>query len=141
VVVGLAYGVDFDWGGERTFITFTVDVKTWWRGNGRLGSMRRSDGTMCCLGHRAKALGQSARSMINRGLPSEVKLSRPKRWKGLVNEGAATQLCCDIAEINDAKDLTDPQRKSRLRQLFQKIGDTIKFSDDPPDETGTVKKK
>lgn len=119
-------------------MTFTVDVDTWARGgNSNVSAMRTLEGLMCCLGQRAKALGQSARSMTKKAMPADIKnLKQPSKWKEFVVKSSDgfvsdTSQCFDIAETNDDSTITDARRKARLRRQFAELGDTIKFSDDP----------
>lgn len=121
---------------------FIIDRKKWARGKenfrpnrfGRssnyLFNIKDSDshyksGSMCCLGFYGKACGNSIKSMADQ--PSPESLGN-NYFPGLINKnGDDNRICTNLITINDSIAISESKRESRIKELFKKIGVTVKF--------------
>lgn len=111
---------------------FTVDRKTWYRGNGPKESrLLRVDGMRCCLGHVGKQCGIVDEELLSKSVPPDVNNSVSKfpQWlqepyrrprEDVSDMGNAT-------DINDEETFSDVVRESKLKAIFAKNGDELEF--------------
>jgi hypothetical protein len=107
--------------------TFTVSRKTWYRGQGPHESyLLQDDGTRCCIGFVGQQCGISDHALLLRrtariaaGLEPEP--GWPEWLKGTTTSGVYT--------TNDNVLLSDPERESKLKEIFSAHGDEIVFVD------------
>lgn len=118
-------------------ITLTIDRKRWARGgkNGE-AALLNTDGNMCCLGFACKKLGVSEEQLLNKSMPESVvvastnPLSSAQR-KNLtrlvttkkINRAAALS----AASFNDATDLTESERETKVKELLTDLGFKVRF--------------
>lgn len=115
---------------------FTVDRKTWLRGEGGNGSclLRDYDGKMCCLGFRALACGLTDAGISGVRQPNHLGVHLTDgKWDGYVTNGEnallTTNICDEIMRFNDEKHFSASSREERLTDLFKSLGDTVTFVD------------
>ena len=112
---------------------FTVDRSKWYRGKDGLGSrllIGKSEpyaGMMCCLGFRAIEAGHTKKYIEGKAYPGAIEDKKPEAWKGFARGGVETNICLRIIRTNDSPKLKERDRESKLRTLFAKLGDQIKF--------------
>lgn len=110
---------------------FTIDRKTWLRGEGCDASfLLRSDGKKCCMGFYGLALGLTEVQLLSQRSPRGVA-QWPKDW----TKGRLADLM-RVFELNDAE-LGEPgigseeERERRIRSLFGKHGVEVEFVGEP----------
>ncbi len=126
-------------------MTFEVKRSEWVRGESTVSALlveendrdiAHPDRKRCCLGFFAKACGIPD-SQIS-GLPTPAVLQGPKPasadWNALMKKGMSmsrvnSDLCGELMNCNDNRDLTDDERETKLAQLFSKLGHTVVFVD------------
>jgi hypothetical protein len=116
--------------------TFTVDRKTWLRGEGSDDSklLRESDGKMCCLGFACLQLGNVKKDSL-KDVQVPVRIPGKERDKLLSTPLefliSADNESCDIRlemmTFNDVKGLSYKQREKQLKKLFAAKNIQIKF--------------
>lgn len=113
-------------------LTTVVSRKKWLRGEQRKGCYsylrRKGDKKQCCLGFRARVGGAKACEIEGRWSPEQVK-SGPFFTAKFVEDYKDTQLAKDMMNVNDDEDMTDRVREARLKKLFKKAGERIRFVD------------
>lgn len=120
-----------------------VSRKRWGRGDIGDGLLNK-EGLMCCLGFACRQLGASAREIEGAGVPAHVcehSKVRPAIKKKLlaspfvimrgdlsgIKYPGSSKLTNSAVLINDAGDITDKVRESRLKATFKKHGHSIVF--------------
>lgn len=105
---------------------FTVDRKTWFRGNGHAhSSLLKENGLRCCLGFVGNQSGIPDDEMIGEGIPSEVL---PDKWpKWLIRKKRPSASCYKAMETNDDPTMQDARRETIIKTIFSKHGDEIEF--------------
>lgn len=128
---------------------FTIKRSEWYRGlGGEHSRLLTPSGRKCCLGFRAEAVGYTAVSMFNVGLPSILVAtgeSPADLWRGIVTKVDAdnpaedilaiplpayyiTALGRTLVSINDDKTMDDIEREARLTKIFASVGDEVTFA-------------
>lgn len=112
---------------------FTIDRKTWLRGEGGEASalLRPGDGKMCCLGSYSLACGVSARSIKSKQAVSQMA-DRPMQmdWLVEVDKRIGNFSSCESASLmttNDDRYLPDYKRESDIIKKFAEQGITVTF--------------
>ena len=109
-------------------ITTVVSRKRWLRGGNVASKLRNAKGKMCCLGFRAKVGGAKVADILALSYPA--CLLDPFRFftRAFVNKnGYDTALCIKATEVNDDEKISDSEREKKLRAIFKKMGERIKF--------------
>lgn len=105
---------------------FTVDRKTWLRGEADSYLCRRADEKMCCQGFYGLACGITKEKMWSVQAPHSLDYIKGQYPKELFrNENDATYWA--ILEINDDPEISDAYRETELKKLFLRLGITINF--------------
>lgn len=95
---------------------FTIDRRTWIRGNSEESALLRNDGCQCCMGQIARQCGVSDSQLLELSYISSLPVMSEVAWllKRLREECDWVDLAY---EINDSGDLSDPARESQLIAL------------------------
>src|ERR1700722_12417701 len=99
---------------------FTIDRKTWLRGEGGGESYLRrpSDSKMDCFGQRAVACGIDMEALLSRRFPDTVAPEHSKGdWRTLTLRTGLIRTI-RIMAINDDQVICDEERERRLKQEF-----------------------
>lgn len=100
--------------------------------------LNNEEGFMCCLGFACQSAGLDPKLFINAGSPEHIP-ELPGAEK-LINAGLLeswdvepmvytdTQFVLDAIEINDAEDLSDQERETRLQALAKEFGHEFEFT-------------
>ena len=122
---------------ENKISSFVVKEDSWLRGKGswnsRLYDLR--SGEKCCLGFLANACGLSNAAIVDIKSPGAQKLKNnfDKFPKELIDSSENISgtydafITIQIMEINDNEDISDEERKEKLKNLFTSINIDIKF--------------
>ena len=115
--------------------TFTIERSKWLRGEDEDESylLRPRDGKMCCLGQVGQQCGLTDDQLANKkALPSVQTnvsidgLTRESKWgDGLFS----TDVAAEMMIVNDVVGTSDEDRESRLSELAQQAGFSLKFVD------------
>lgn len=117
-------------------MTFTIDRKTWLRGEGLDASrlLRPSDGKMCCLGSFALACGLSPEDIRDKAEPSQVTISRVapavdlKAFGALINgDSTGKEIAGNLMAENDETEVDEDYRESKIISGFKQLGHTALF--------------
>lgn len=132
--------------------SFTIKESIWARGNQSpegLNALLNKDRTMCCLGQYGKSCGISNDVLYMAGVPSVVeKVSKNKAWIANLNQkeleyvkwetklisrraifdtDCDSTICDDLVEINDDVDISDEERKVKLKKKFAEMKVKVRF--------------
>lgn len=106
---------------------FTIDRKSWYRGNGpAVSKLLREDGKMCCVGFFAKACGFSD-SDINGAERLEIPLATACAEGRDMGDDVREQDMQGIYGINDNITMHDSQREVLIKDKFRLIGVDVEF--------------
>ena len=120
-------------------MTFIVKRSEWARGEPT--ALLMNDGTKCCLGFRASALGIPDRQ-LRVGHPGHLLINKATTvadWRGLLEDSDCpdaavhpgnycfTQAMYEILNANDDCWIGDEEREAVLTKLFQSVGDDVLF--------------
>lgn len=100
--------------------TYTVDRKTWYRGQGCMSRLLLWNGERCCVGFVGQQCGITDGELFNR--TTAVRCPDP-RWPDYLTSLTG----CDAYNINDDQTINDTERESRLTAIFAEHGDTLLF--------------
>lgn len=122
---------------------FTIDRRTWLRGQGSMNSaLLTAKGCMCCLGFRAIASGLSRDQILGCSDPASVYEQKRvgsgimaidgalvvRKFNGNVDMGVCVSSSCHlIISVNDGPSISDSTREHSLTSLFETIGDEVEF--------------
>jgi hypothetical protein len=111
--------------------TLIIKESKWLQGNKESSYLLDGEGKMCCLGFLGKACGATDDQI--RHLASPAKATEVNWIDGLVINGYSkflinSSLCAKMMSVNDSKDLSLEDRKTKLRPLFKQIGITLRFT-------------
>jgi hypothetical protein len=125
---------------------FTIDRKTWLRGEGEDDSalLREYDNKMCCLGGIARQCGITG--IVGELSPAGVEedqwdkfpeplrpLKKPHTLKGvpLANKtyNDNSDLATDMMKVNDDEGISDEEREAKLKELCAPHGIELEFTD------------
>lgn len=112
----------------------TIKRSKWLTGSREVNNsklLRSTDGKMCCLGFLAKKCGASEDDIQDISTPDDVPNLPNLKWpKGILDEKDwNTDLCHEMMTANDSHNLPRSKRETKLRDLFKKIGITLRFVD------------
>jgi hypothetical protein len=119
---------------EKKPFKFTVDRARWARGGIREGALLDpEDGSLCCLGFLAKAVGATDDDIRHYAAPSDVPdLEWPEGllWDDPDHDRLRdTGVCDDIITANDNHLIADDtEREAKLREQFAQIGIEVEFT-------------
>ncbi len=117
---------------------FTIDRKTWLRGEGPLESylLRRYDGKRCCLGFKAEACGYFLLDLADihdpAGLLKQASAIINPGFERLLagNSNANAKVTRDLIFANDNPVIEREGLRERvIQELFATIGDEVEFID------------
>jgi hypothetical protein len=111
---------------------FTVDRKTWYRGNGPSGSaLLREDGCRCCIGFVGQQCGVPDEALLNVRSVEYLKLGDQQKakfpewmWEFVGHSYAGIE---QAYHINDDRFMNDEERETQLKTIFANNGDEIEF--------------
>lgn len=110
---------------------FVVQRSKWLRGDVTKAVLLDSHGRMCCLGFVSAQCGVPAQALGKATLPSDLEASDATLVEGLLVEDLGrvtdTALADGAVGLNDADDITDAERETRLTALFAEHGYTLRF--------------
>lgn len=108
-------------------ITVTVVKRRWYRGQGGIDSrLRKEQGQkQCCIGFVARTLGAKARQLIGLCTLEELTISEAPRCYDFSIRNS--QHLSNAYAINDADDISEDKRITKLTALGKKMGVTFKF--------------
>jgi hypothetical protein len=109
-----------------------INRKEWIRGQGSSNSaLLTYTGQKCCLGFYCLASKKiTKKDIFGLESPSQVRDARSSRAgisKLLNSNGLNNDICYEMMETNDSKNLDDKERESKLTKLFKLIGTKVKF--------------
>lgn len=130
---------------SANLIPLVIDRERWARG-GKPGTLllNDKDGSMCCLGFACLAAGVPSSKLIDMGSPEDLAIT-PALAAFVTQEedpdsyddeeisyrsgnNSSTEAAIDV---NDDKELTDPEREDRLKPILAKLGFDVTFVDHP----------
>lgn len=111
---------------------YIVDRQTWYRGKGSTYSkLLRDDGLRCCIGHVGKQCGYADAELLRKATVSSIDVQiRFPEWMIIFPGSSSDSPRTPIEEcyvINDDIIITEEERESRLKALFEANGDEIEF--------------
>ena len=108
--------------------TFTVKRSKWYRGQGGDFSalLLRNDGKRCCIGFVGQQCGIPDKALLNRAVAFDVRDDRWPKWILEVNKSASTDIY-EAYGVNDSATISDAERERRLKAIFKRNGDRIRF--------------
>lgn len=89
------------------------------------GSLLLPDGKMCCLGHLGKACGYTDDQLRGNGMPGEVSNWGYKYPNAFKDMYGADEIA---AQINDADNMSGPEKERQLKILFKSRGIKLNFT-------------
>lgn len=106
---------------------FTVDRRTWLRGEGFSSRLlRKTDGKMCCMGSYCLARGLKPEEIEDvASVNSAVDTYTDSRMMGW--EGALINSKCRVYGVNDTPTTDDVTREKQLAAALEPFGVDIKF--------------
>ena len=109
--------------------SFVIDVKKWLRGEGskRSSLHRKSDGKMCCVGQYLEACGAPPESFLGLAEISETDY-RIVGFNGA--DGVDTDATPCLYSDNDTRDITEAERREKIRAGFRALRVKVSFSDE-----------
>ena len=113
-------------------VKFTINRKTWLRGNPNTSVMRNQHGSMCCLGHFARACGIPATTLVDKTTPGLMRIwgiKLPSQIEDALTERKVSHysgetyivnsdLASEFIEANDKKDTPQAKRERKIKELF-----------------------
>ncbi len=103
---------------------FTIDRKSWLRGEGSDKSfLLRDDGKMCCLGQYCLASNIPKDTLINTKSPYSLKNDKKIKVENLMGQFWVG----DAMSVNDKETLSDKLREENLIELFKEGGIEVTF--------------
>ena len=117
-------------------MTFTIDVDKWLRGKGSINSylLRPEDGRQCCIGLYLTACGIPDEVLNLKRAAGTISCDLPNDALWLMDSSMDGDIDSDIAEIfyydNDSQQLTESERRTRIRRQFSLAGIQVLFSDE-----------
>lgn len=114
---------------------FTVNKAKWYRGMGSEDSrLLREDGYRCCLGFVGAQVGVNEDDMLGVCAPCEIWDNKNApvwptwMYPGNAN-GAHSEECNKAMLLNDDDNIHDDERIAKLKELFARNGDELRFQD------------
>lgn len=116
---------------------FVIPRDRWLRGEGDGGDvylLRPADAKMCCLGIYLEACGAHASDLLNRRYPSSVSAPLPNAAEWLIERLSQlvrgdTAEAVKLANANDNSHLSEVDRESTVKKLFERRGIKVTFVD------------
>lgn len=107
---------------------FTVDRKTWYRGQDNLKSrlLREKDGMRCCIGFVGQQCGIPNDVLLEKSFISSCEDSYQAHWPAWMTVGRSIMAAY---KDNDDPDIAEDVREARLQTIFSAHGDEIVFVD------------
>ena len=103
---------------------FTINRRTWYRGQGADHSaLLKQDGTRCCVGFYARALGLKKADILCAPTLEDVNTGDRADYCDL--EGSNDLQ--DIYEINDTQDMTEKEREDQIKAIFEQHDVQVMF--------------
>ena len=107
---------------------FTINRKTWSRGECNSSLYRSDDRKKCCLGFYALACGLKVKDIRDRDEPSDVDDNKQPKLKALFDRnGGNNDLCRRLISANDNKNTTDARKEKAIKNNFTKVGVKVEF--------------
>lgn len=113
---------------------FVISRKKWLRGEGASASAlyRREDRKQCCVGIYLSACGVDNETLSKGSAARLLGLSELPKWLTETNDGMIQDRFSVIGSLyatNDDRGTPDPDRESRIAELFARNGVTVSFED------------
>lgn len=117
---------------------FTVDRKTWQRGEGPNSALLGRDGRKCCLGFLALACGHTEADIFGVSSPFDL-FDKDKSYMmppALIDDGDGNEegiitcdsfACIKLMDTNDDKCITESFREEQLTKGFESLGIKVTF--------------
>jgi hypothetical protein len=107
---------------------FTINRKTWLRGEDNSALFRPSDGKKCCLGFYALACGLKVRDIKDQSEPIDTDERKHSKMAALFKkDGLQNALCYRLMKINDNENTTDARKEKAIKNNFTKVGVGVEF--------------
>jgi len=125
---------------QQELLPVTVKRSQWYRGQGGIGSsLRRTDGTMCCLGFACLAAGHTPEQIELKSYPYMLgERLAPAMRATAEHDGNNTvwgkywgnsELGTQMGNTNDDEALFDREREAKLIELGRAAGIAFTFED------------
>jgi len=114
-------------------IKVRINRKRWLRGTPDGSVLRNENGSMCCLGHVARACSIKASTLVDRLTPSEVPDAECKKSffyrliSRTLHDADNSIACYDIMDLNDEEGIAQDKREKALTKKLSKLGFDVSF--------------
>lgn len=107
---------------------FTINRKTWSRGEYNAALYRSDDRKKCCLGFYALACGLRVEDIRDKAEPTDVEEKHHSKMKPLfTKKGDQNELCYRLMAINDSQKTSDARKEKAIKNNFAKVGVEVEF--------------